>query len=512
MRSNRKVVWIVTAIAGIIVLGWWLFQQTGQGENQLSANAGHAAHSQGKSAAVRYCQSCHLLPEPELLDKKTWTTFLPEMGLYLGIHSAGVAAIEAADKDFYPEHPVVTEQEWQEILSYYTTSAPSALPELPHPLPEAVTGFNLLPPPDFLFRPNVMASLVKIDNTVSPARLFVFDAFSNQLFLFGQEGLLDSLKVNGIVVDLQGAGNHWYACSIGDYLQMGPDKDKKGSIIPISLSPKGKLQQHAPLIKDLARPVRIVVTAANKDGQPDFLVCEFGKLTGSLTLLESNEKSWRKKAIRPLPGAVTAFFEKNPATGREDIWALFAQGDECIIHFENRGDGTYDEHKVLRFPPSYGSSSFSLTDLDGDGNKDILYTCGDNGDATRIYKPYHGIYVFRQEAPDRFAEKFFYPLNGAYKAIAGDFRQKGRTDIAAVGYFTDPSHPADWFVYLNHLGNLGYSANAAPDGFNLEAALTMDSGDFNGDGQPDLLIGNAFLKNDPRQSAPLFGLMESIAR
>ena len=44
----------------------------------------------GKQLALKYCQNCHIFPEPELLDKKMWlNSVLPNMGLRLGIREAG---------------------------------------------------------------------------------------------------------------------------------------------------------------------------------------------------------------------------------------------------------------------------------------------------------------------------------------------------------------------------------------------------------------------------------------
>ncbi len=509
MRRIQKTPAIIMVLLALALIGWLLWQKNRNNEAPAVISQ---SNGQGQIAATRYCQSCHLLPDPTLLDKKTWRSFLPEMGWYLGIRTPGVTAIEPSEQDFFPAHPALSEKEWEDILAYYTAAAPEALPALPPANLAPVQGFSPLPPPDFLFRPNVMASLVKIDASGKKPRLFVFDAYSSQLFLFDQDGLQDSLHLPGILTDLVADGKQLYALSIGDQLQMGADSYRQGSVLPIVVSTGGRMQLQKPLFTGLARPVKLRKTETNGDGQPDFLVCEFGKLTGALCLLESQPKNYTRRVIRALPGAVNAFFEKNPETGHQDIWALFAQGDESVLRLTLNADGSYQEEKVLRFPPSYGSSSFDMADLNGDGLKDILYTCGDNGDATQILKPYHGVYVYLQDEKGGFRQSYFHPMYGAYKVVAGDFLKKGRVDLAAIAYFTDPSRPQEWFVYLENKGQGQFAASAAPEGFNLEAALTMDAGDFNGDGQPDLLIGNAFLKNDPRQSAPLFGLMESITR
>lgn len=507
-RQSIVVLGAVVLVALLLVYFLW-----NERSNQASADAGIAGGSvQGMLVAEKYCQSCHQLPDPSLLDKKTWKSFLPEMGLYLGIHAPEVKVLEAEDKSFYPEKPMLSDQNWQLIRRYYEEQAPEQLTVALPTAKSNLTGFNLIPPPDFLFRPNVMATMVKIDASVKPARLYVFDAASSQLFLFDQDGLRDSLKIDGILVDLDCHGNTLYGCSIGEQLQMGPDALKKGKVLQILVGANGKLQPKATIAEGLARPVKVLSTETNSDGLPDFLVCEFGKLTGSLCLFESKGKGWEKRILRAVPGAVTAELRKNGSTGLMDIWVLFAQGDESILKLSNQGKGQFREEQILRFPPAYGSSSFLLQDVNADGREDIVYTCGDNGDATRIFKPYHGIYVYLQDTAKKFQQSFFYPMDGCYKVVAGDFKGTGRIDLAAIGYFTNPAKPNDWFAYFSNAGAGSFTAYAAPEGISLETALTMDKGDLNGDGQPDIVIGNAFLKNDPAQSSPLFGILEPVKR
>ncbi len=47
-------------------------------------------HLTGRELAQMYCQSCHLFPEPALLDKETWVKrVLPNMALRLGVQLPG---------------------------------------------------------------------------------------------------------------------------------------------------------------------------------------------------------------------------------------------------------------------------------------------------------------------------------------------------------------------------------------------------------------------------------------
>ena len=47
----------------------------------------------GREAAIRYCQTCHLLPKPELLDKESWVNgALPHMAPWMGVARLNLAS------------------------------------------------------------------------------------------------------------------------------------------------------------------------------------------------------------------------------------------------------------------------------------------------------------------------------------------------------------------------------------------------------------------------------------
>src|SRR4029077_15370304 len=141
--------------------------------------------------------------------------------------------------------------------------------------------------------------------------------------------------------------------------------------------------------------------------------------------------------------------------GLPDIWALFAQGDERIILYTNKGDGRFEEKNILSFPAVYGSTYFELDDFNGDGLPDILYTCGDNADFSPVLKPYHGVYIFMNDGNNNFKQKYFFPMYGCFKAIARDFDKDGDLDIAAISFFADyNNHPEESFVYLENKGGM----------------------------------------------------------
>jgi len=179
------------------------------------------------------------------------------------------------------------------------------------------------------------------------------------------------------------------------------------------------------------------------------------------------------------------------------------------------GKGKFSEEQVLSFSPSHGSSFFELIDANGDGHLDILYTAGDNADFKPILKPYHGIYLYLNAGQNQFTERFFVPLNGAYKALARDFDQDGDLDVAAVSFFPDfDKRPEEGFVYLENQGDFQFSATSFPE-VELGRWITMDAGDVDGDGDEDILSGSLafevigrgdWVKNWQKQGVPFIYL------
>src|SRR3954451_9446680 len=69
--------------------------------NRTHAKTSLSSIVDGKKLAVKYCQSCHLLPEPSLLDAKSWEKgVLPNMGPRLGIFNFNFASYPSQRYDY----------------------------------------------------------------------------------------------------------------------------------------------------------------------------------------------------------------------------------------------------------------------------------------------------------------------------------------------------------------------------------------------------------------------------
>ncbi|MEJ7767000.1 MAG: VCBS repeat-containing protein [Chitinophagaceae bacterium] len=470
----------------------------------------HLEH--GKALVAQHCQSCHLLPHPSLLDKDNWQTALAMMAPRLGIfyHNGNAYKIYTdIDQSFYPSEAALNSSDWQQIIDYYTAEAPAAMPlqKRTEPINSQLPFFSLEYPAQLFFGKGNTASYIKIDTSLKPHRVFVNRSVSNTLFLLNEKlQVTDSLLTDGPIVDIDFNEEKLVACKIGSNL-FG-NNSKVGSLLKIE---NGRLKVIESLFDGLARPVQITSTDINSDGKNDYLICEFGNVTGSLLWMENkgNDK-YVRHTLRAVPGVTRAYVQDFNHDGLPDIWALFAQGEEGIFLFTNKGNGAFEEKELIRFPPTYGSSSFELNDFNQDGAVDIVYTCGDRGDGISQLKPYHGVYVFLNDGKNTFSKEYFFPVNGCIKAMARDFDKDGDLDLAVIGFFTDNQQPEEGFIYLHNKGGLLFQPYSLPLATNFRKATTMDVADLDDDGRQDIIIGHGFIGDKSMDDKkPLFMVLKN---
>lgn len=447
---------------------------------------------EGKKLAMDYCQRCHLFPEPSLLDKKTWTaSVLPNMGLRLGVRANGhdpyadlipeeAKAMRALN--VYPETSQISNADWKKIVAYYRAMAP----EQSLPQENTIAVADSLPLFDF-------SPMTVGDKQVPKTTLLKYDPVSSQLFIgddqnalyvFGKTGLQDTWWIDSAPTDIDFPKNAPpRLLSIGVFK---PSDQRTGRLMSLSKTSDASLVD----IRNLPRPVQFTAGDLNMDGKEDALISGFGNHSGKLFWLDNFETD-KEHVLKELPGGRRAEIRDLNNDKKPDIVALMAQAWEQVSFFYNLGNGKFREKTVLQFPPSYGMSYFEMADFNRDGFQDILLTNGDNWDLSPVNKNYHGIRIYLNDGQDRFKLAWFFPLYGASKAIARDFDLDGDLDIAATSFYSALVNPAHSFIYLANDGKMGFKAYSNP----LAASgkwLTMEAGDFDKDGDTDIVLGSYF--------------------
>jgi hypothetical protein len=448
--------------------------------------------------AKTYCTGCHLYPEPNLLDKTTWSTILPRMGHFYGIYETdttrsgllegGRAGTIVERSNVFPKSPVIDTLVFEKIKAYYLEEAPDKLKnDFTRNIKEELRLFDLHKP--LIKTKNPMHLMVKI---IGPDQWYISDAGRSSFSIMNNDFKVQkTAKSPEGTVWIQDGANHTFALVIGTF---NPTDMNLGFVMRLPNAPG---QPTIITARNLQRPVHMDLGDLDGDGLEDMVICEYGKNTGALAWWKQDPSGGFKKFIlRNKPGATKAYIRDLNKNGKKDIIALFGQGDEGIFIYHNQGNGRFAEEPVLRFPPTYGSSYFELFDFDGDGNEDIIYTAGDNADYDPITKPYHGIRIFMNDGSNHFKESFFYPLNGAYKVIPADYDGDGDIDMAAISFFPDyENSPEESFVYLENRGDMNFDASTFP-GSSDGRWMAMDAGDMDGDGDLDILLGSMIFGTD----------------
>lgn len=430
--------------------------------------------NEGYALAKKNCSVCHGFVDAKMLDKKTWNkSVLPQMAPNLGIGVFGESE--------YINNPhkksAVSFQEWTSILHYYLQSAPDSLsPAIRPQIPDSSWAVFHVRYPQYRSASMVRTALTSFDT--ASGRLYTSDAYSNYLTSWNQDlQPLDSTRLNSAAVSAVFNRERVCLATLGS---MTANDDQLGEVLSFNL--KKPLDQTPDTIATkLRRPVNLVQSDSG------FIVCAFGHNKGGLYIVNANMKP---DTLLTLPGAIRAIPGDFNADQRQDFMVLFAHDDECIRLFTNNGDGSFSSKKLLSFPPVYGSTNFQIADFNDDGRADILYTCGDNADISKIFKPYHGVYLFLNKGNDVFEKSWFYPINGCTKAIAGDFDRDGDLDIATIALFADfRKRPEEAFLYFEQRSPLNFAVHAPPVGA-FGRWITMEAADYDRDGDDDLVLGN----------------------
>ncbi|MBC6993512.1 VCBS repeat-containing protein [Neolewinella lacunae] len=463
------------------------------------------------------CGSCHLRPDPAELPRGIWDSVVfPRMGYFVGIYPADVSRasllgdapaerMRLETANVFPPTPKIDPADWQRIKDYYLSSAPLRLPPTAFKAEETASGFRVRYPAVFLSPPST--SWVRI---LPEGGLAMADINKAQLLTFDRTlAAVGTVATGRGLTDLAENGPAAYGVTIGSF---SPTEEGTGQLL--HFTPRGQTV----LADGLQRPTSLVLLENGLPGPPEIVVTEFGKWTGRVSRWTPGaDGRYKATTLSPRSGALAVVADT--AAQVPTVYVLFGQGKEEIIRYRFTAAGV-EQERVLAFPAAYGSSSLQLVDWNGDAFPDILYTNGDNADYVAPVKPYHGIRIYTGDAAGHFSEAVFLPFPGAYGAAVADFNQDGRQDIAAISFFPDYTETSEAGAVLFEAQASGtFLARRLPGG-DRGRFMVLDAGDFDGDGDADLVAGCLALEAVPdknrmanwlRQGLP-FVLWENLVR
>jgi len=164
--------------------------------------------------------------------------------------------------------------------------------------------------------------------------------------------------------------------------------------------------------------------------------------------------------------------------GKPDLVVSTIAGSQASIVLLGNGDGTFTQQPPI--PNSFGFLSARVVDLNGDGHQDLVFALDG------------GIGVSLGNGDGTFSAMTGLPSGsfpGLYLGLAvADFNGDGKPDIVAADF----GSPFGGFGTLVFYAGNGDGTFAAPTAVSLSISSfpgSLASGDFNGDGKQDLLIG-----------------------
>jgi hypothetical protein len=234
----------------------------------------------------------------------------------------------------------------------------------------------------------------------------------------------------------------------------------------------------------------------------DFVVAVFGHIKeGKVGWLEHRPgDQYVFHLLLEKPGAIHVPVVDVNGDGAPDILALMAQDSEEVVAYLNDGKGDFEMRSIFKAgTPAWGFSGLVLSDLDGDGDLDLVLTNGDAFDLptpdreTRL-RPVHGVRWLENKGGLRFEPHEILRYYGCYAAAVGDVNGDGRPDLVVTSLYNDWEDPARTSILWLENGGGGRFTPHLVDRTPTELA-TVAVGDLEGKGRADIVAGVFHLLN-----------------
>ena len=442
------------------------------------------------------CGFCHALPPPDVLPRNAWRDEFVRMYFIRENRLPPIGPPGTLGRVELPP-------DMEAVLPYFLARAPERLPPpeaWPDPAESPVRFIrHSLTMPDMPATPAVSnLHLVDLDGD---KRLDVLGSDMRQGVIFtGHPEKSSALSVIASIphpshvtftdVDKDGVPDLLVA-DLGTFF---PEDHNKGAVIWLRGLGGGKYS--AFWLDGWPRVASVDAADFNGDGKVDLAVAAFGwRKTGSVAILENRSASapsFTTRTIDPRTGSIDVVPVDLNRDGKIDLVTLLAQEHETVVAFLNKGDFAFEQKVIYTAPhPNWGSSGLQAVDLDGDGDLDFVLTHGDTFD-DGLVKPYHGLQWLENTGSYPFVEHTLAQMPGVLPSRAADLDGDGDIDIVACALLAGGSDVDEktlpaliWLeqtrrgVFVRHTIEMGTPRHA-----------TLDIGDIDGDGAPDIVVGN----------------------
>lgn len=269
-----------------------------------------------------------------------------------------------------------------------------------------------------------------------------------------------------------------------------PNNDKIGSVIILENDGTCNFIKHV-VAEKIARVSDVRAGDLDDDNDADLAVAQFGYDDGETRWIE-NTGNWTFKShiMQKLSGPINVEITDIDKDGDSDIISLASQEWEEIYCFVNEGKGNFRPKLIWGSEnEDFGSSGILLSDLDQDGDADIIYTNGDAFDyIPPVPRPWHGVNWLENKGNIEFEYHRICDFAGAYNARSVDIDKDGDLDLFVVSGFNLWNKPeSQSFIWLENNGKMQFIVHELAT--SPTHLLTLEACDFNNDGLTDFVTG-----------------------
>ena len=448
--------------------------------------------------------SCHAYPPAETFPRRHWRSEVER----------GYRFFEQSGQSM-PVPPI------EAVVRYYEERAPE---ELPHanfkpasrPLPVRFDQVSYPPPPGG--KPAIshlaLVRLTRPKDKAGPLDILASDMQTGRLMLLSPADSAPAWRVIGqvhhpghtTVVDLNKDGHEDLV--VADLGSFPPTDRRCGSVAWLRGRGDGTFEPPVNLVDNVGRVSDVQAADFRGTGRLDLVVGVFGlHSSGEVLVLDNETTDWSNprfvsRKVDPRHGAIHVPVADLNGDQKPDFVCLFAQEHEEVVAFLNDGKGTFTTRSLYAAPhPAYGSSGIELTDMNGDGRLDVVYSNGDILDEPYLLKAYHSLQWLENMGDLRFEHHPISPMYGIHRAVAGDVLGTGRPAVVAVSFLPHDGFPER---ATRKVDALTLFEQVAPGKFERHPlqliecdAVVCVVGDVFGTGRQDIVVGNfSSLKSD----------------